>query len=49
MSVARVAVLTLNKVDIRAKNAANNRGIYFLTRRESIHQEKNNTSKCLCA
>lgn len=40
MSVARVAVLTLDKVDIRVKNASSNRGIYFLMSRESIHQQK---------
>lgn len=40
MSVARVAVLTLDKVDIRDKNVTSNRGTYFLMSRESIHQQK---------
>lgn len=40
MSVARVAVLTLDKVDIRAKNATSNREIYFLISRKSILQQK---------
>lgn len=40
MSVARVAVLTLDKADIRDKNVTNNRGTYFLMSRESIHQQK---------
>jgi hypothetical protein len=35
-----VPILILDKVDYRAKNAIRNRDIYFLMRRESIHQPK---------